>query len=143
MTDEVQLIRAEIERCYNNNIYGHTAYSNGKCSAFREVLTFIDSLPEEPASEDLHTVAKEYANIVTDKIGYKIQLRRAVIYGAQWNKEQMMAKAIEAVVSQVPCSNEIIFYNPSSVDKYYLPQEMNKLGLNKGDKVKVIIIKED
>ena len=67
----------------------------------------------------------------------------AIKYGMRLQKEQMMTKAIEAVVSQVPCSNEIILYNPSSVDSYYLPQEMDKLGLNKGDKVKLIIIKED
>ena len=66
----------------------------------------------------------------------------AIEYGMKMQKEQMMTKSIEAVVSQVPCSNEIILYNPSSVDKYYLPQEMNKLGLNKGDKVKLVIIKE-
>ena len=67
----------------------------------------------------------------------------AIKYGMRLQKEQMMTKAIEAVVSQVPCSNEIILYNPSSVDSYYLPQEMNNLGVNKGDKVKLIIIKED
>ena len=67
----------------------------------------------------------------------------AIKYGMRLQKEQMIAKAIDAVVSQVPCSNEIILYNPSSVDKYYLPQEMNKLGLNKGDKIKLVIIKED
>lgn len=67
----------------------------------------------------------------------------AIKYGMRLQKEQMMTKSIEAVVSQVPCSNEIIFYNPSSVYEYCLPQEMNKLGLYKGDKVKLIIIKED
>ena len=67
----------------------------------------------------------------------------AIKYGMRLQKGQMMTNSIEAVVSQVPCSNEIIFYNPSSVDKYSLPQEMNKLGLNKGDKVKLIIIKQD
>lgn len=67
----------------------------------------------------------------------------AMFAGMEKMKEQMMTKSIEAVVSQVPCSNEIILYNPSSVDKYNLPQEMNKLGLNKGDKVKLIIIKQE
>lgn len=107
------------------------------------LIKAVEYLQEEPVSEDLNTAAKEYANNITEKIGYRLQLRRAVVYGAKWQKEQMMTKLIEAVVSQVPCSNEIILYNPSSVDKYYLPQEMNKLGLNKGDKVKIIIIKED
>ena len=103
----------------------------------------------EPVSEKLEEAAKHYlySNILYDDVYVGnptdkdcIEMFKA---GANWQKEQMMAKSIEAVVSQVPCSNEIILYNPSSVDKYYLPQEMNKLGLNKGDKVKLIIIKED
>ena len=57
-------------------------------------------------------------------------------------KKELMKEAVEAVVSQVPCANEIIFRNPASVSYWYLPSEMNRLGINKGDKVKVIIIKE-
>ena len=64
------------------------------------------------------------------------------IAGRDWFKDQMMKDAMEAVVSQVPCANEIIFRNPASVSYWYLPSEMNRLGINKGDKVKVIIIKE-
>lgn len=106
----------------------------------------------EPVSEELETFAKRESEAFAER-EYEIDYidRNALgkgyywgcIDGAKWKKEQMMAKSIEAVVSQVPCSNEIIFYNPSSVDKYSLPQEMNKLGLNKGDKVKLIIIKQD
>lgn len=94
---------------------------------------------EEPISE-LEEEIKRYLHKVYDRDTTVGDVAR---HFAKWQKEQMMAKAIEAVVSQVPCSNEIIFYNPSSVDRYYLPQEMNKLGLNKGDKVKLVIIKED
>lgn len=39
---------------------------------------------EKPVSEELHTVAKEYANNITEKIGYRLQLRRAVCFGANW-----------------------------------------------------------
>lgn len=146
------------------------------------ILSFIDSLQEEPVSEDLEMAAllyypkmsrisESHGIIPADNESHYLgdaneDKRKAFIVGAQWQKEQdqstielaedhamlagmekmkeqIMTKSIEAVVSQVPCSNEIILYNPSSVDKYYLPQEMNKLGLNKGDKVKVIVIKED
>ena len=123
---------------------------------------------EEPISEDLEEAANNALNNVLNaheivnvrsclemfKSGVNWQKQQdqstielaedhAMFAGMEKMKEEMMTKSIEAVVSQVPCSNEIILYNPSSVDSYYLPQEMNKLGLNKGDKVKVIIIKED
>lgn len=108
----------------------------------------IHECKEESVSEELDDAANDYG--VNIRKGYPRVMDETDRYicnafkaGANWQKEQMMAKSIEAVVSQVPCSNEIILYNPSSVDKYYLPQEMNKLGLNKGDKVKLIIIKED
>ena len=49
----------------------------------------IKALQKEPASEDLYTVAKEYANNITEKIGYRLQLRRAVCFGANWQLNQI------------------------------------------------------
>ena len=167
-----------------------------KEEAYNEILAILDSMQEEPVSEELEEAADNALSNVLNtheivnvrsclemfRYGAKWQAEQfeknrlaacdrqaeeeaeverdfvmgiienehrqptfddAIKYGMRLQKEKMMTKSIEAVVSQVPCSNEIIFYNPSSVDKYYLPQEMNKLGLNKGDKVKLIIIKED
>jgi hypothetical protein len=128
------------------------------------LIRVIEYLQEERVSEDLgdyiNKLSKQFPEVSFAKLS-RIAVRvakwqkqqdqsaielaedHAIFAGMEKMKKQMMTKSIEAVVSQVPCSNEIILYNPSSVDKYYLPQEMNKLGLNKGDKVKLIIIKED
>lgn len=46
------------------------------------------TMDEETVSEDLNKIAKEFADNITDKIGYKLQLRRAVYFGAQWQKEK-------------------------------------------------------
>lgn len=177
MTDKEKLdaIRAEIHRLVDVRGYDREMAN--------DLFTFMDSLPNEPVSEELEEIAWNHADkkchldiavFTPDEVKKergKMQftwqdLYDAVMFGANWQKEQdqstielaedhamlagmekmkeeMMTKSIEAVVSQVPCSNEIILYNPSSVDRYYLPQEMNKLGLNKGDKVKLIIIKDD
>ena len=138
MTDKEKLdaVRAEIHRLVDVRGYDREMAN--------DLFTFIDSLPNEPVSEGLEEEIDNYVK----RNGYDgLDSREEVEYianhFAKWQKEQMMTKSIEAVVSQVPCSNEIILYNPSSVDKYYLPQEMNKHGLNKGDKVKLVIIKED
>lgn len=111
---------------------------------------------QEPASDDLEQASKEWLRPQLDKSYADYGERKmmelthfdgyamldAVEFGAQWDRKQMMEDAVEAVVSQVPCANEIIFRNPASVSYWYLPSEMNRLGINKGDKVKVIIIKK-
>jgi len=85
---------------------------------------------EEHVSEDLNTVAKEYANNITEKIGYRLQLRRAVCFGANWKKEQLMAKAIDG---------EVGYWNLRGLSiNTDLPRSVSE-----GDKVKIIVIKED
>lgn len=163
MIDKVQKIREEVERLKSNLIHGACASqiameTRCKEEAYDEVLAILDTIQEEPVSEDLEKAANEWNAkasftpfyMTLDNKGNPNGVKQdytthaeSFKAGAEWQKEQMMTKSIEAVVSQVPCSNEIILYNPSSVDKYYLPQEMNKLGLNKGDKVKLVIIKVD
>ena len=144
MTDKEKLekIKSLADKMYYTAHYLTTDASHLR-KAMDEYHQFIinDYYKEEPVSEDLEKAAVEaFKHIVDSDKNSFLEIFKA---GAKWQKEQMMTKSIDAVVSQVPCSNEIILYNPSSVDKYYLPQEMNKLGLNKGDKVKVIIVKED
>ena len=98
---------------------------------------------KELVSEDLEEASRNYADDEEYGDDVYFSIKASFKAGAKWQKQQMMKDALKAVISQVPCSNEIIFYNPASVYKYCLPQEMNKRGLNKGDKVKLIIIKED
>ena len=146
MTDKVQKIREGVEKLKSQLLRGACSSQIAmetmcKEEAYNEVLALLDSLQEEPVSEVLLCAA--------DSNSYKYieSVRGAAIHafedGAKWQNEQIMAKAIYAVVSQVPCANEIILRNPESVHWFYLPQEMNNLGVNKGDKVKLIIIKED
>ena len=154
MTDK-EKFRQEVEKLKSNLMYGACSSqiameTRCKEEAYNEVLAILDSMQEEPVSEELEDAASSFARKDSEEISnpadfYYIVANKVRIFkaGAKWQKEQMTTKSIEAVVSQVPCANEIILYNPSSVDYYYLPQEMNKLGLNKGDKIKLVIIKED
>ena len=86
MTDK-EKIRAEIER-RKKEAYGTEWGWAVQCATYDEILSFIDSLPEEPVSEDLEKAAKVYADNITDKVGYKLQLRRAVVYGAKWKEKR-------------------------------------------------------
>ena len=61
---------------------------------------YIDTLQKEPVSEDLNTAAKEYANNITDKLGYRLQLRRAVCFGAKWQIGQFENNRLAACDAQ-------------------------------------------
>lgn len=56
MSDKVQLIKEEIVRLYN--LY-ELSNDYQRMGAFSTILDFIDSLPEEPASEDLEEEIEE------------------------------------------------------------------------------------
>ena len=175
MTDKVQKIREEVVRLQNELIQekekGFGSDTDDACILeLQNVLTYIDSLQEEPVSEELKEAAEEYVTkegylaglhynsmVRSFKAGAKWQrekdesttedlgeyinelskqfpevsfakLSRIAVRVAKWQKEQMMAKAIDGIAR--PNDNEI-WCNLASVN------------LEDGDKVKVIVIKED
>lgn len=100
-----------------------------------ELLTpsIVDSQPEEPVNEELEKVAYEYSlypvapsKFVLAEQGFKD--------GANWQKQQLMKKAIEGIVT----TNIDGWINVMT--GFIRPEEA---GANFGDKVKLIIIKED
>ncbi len=172
--------------------YGYFQFYNGTCGCFlkdgneqpkvvkAEDIKYWMPVPsldaqEEPVSEDLHTAAKEYANSITEKCCYRIQLRRAVVYGAQWQKqrfekdysnlcngiatakglavtmaydkgmadarEQIMKDAYDAYVSYIRDNSEAVVYLKNT--SITMPSHFPKKDLEEGDKLKIVIIKED
>lgn len=102
-------------------------------SVLTDILSFIDSLHEEPVNEELEKVAYEYSlypvapsKFVLAEQGFKD--------GANWQKQQLMKKAIEGIVT----TNIDGWINVMT--GLIRPEEA---GANFGDKVKLIIIKED
>ena len=118
MTDK-EKIKAEIERLREASLASESYHD-----ALDDLLVFINSLPEEPVSEDLEKFAEEW-----DESLYRSD---AVIAGANWQKQQMTKDALDGEVTHG--KNLII---PSL--GYYL----DKNSIDYRDKVKVIIIKED
>ena len=129
-----------------------------KCEA-RKALECLDSMQEEPVSEDLEEVisylSKRYPEVSFAK------LSRIAVYVAKWQREQdqeiielaedhamfagmekmkeeMMAKAIDAVV-KFEYSNNGKTYGFVDYDFFALED----MGFKAEDKVKLIIIKED
>lgn len=107
MTDK-QKIKAEVERLKEENSIGLSEYEAGFCNGVGEtceqLLSFINSLPEEPASEDLEKEIKRYINeevIVTSENVviskhhefhnfYVENLVDVARHFANWQKKQMM-----------------------------------------------------
>ena len=94
MTDKVQKIREEVQRLMNELIQekekGFSSDSDDACILeLQNVLTYIDSLQEEPVSEDLNKAAKDYSNNLDNICGsIGEQTRNAFKAGAKWGKEQ-------------------------------------------------------
>ena len=96
---------------------------------------------EHPVGEDLEKAAIEHSFIdgaddVEEYARYDIKKYNSFKEGAQWYKEQMMAKAIDGyVIEDIEEGNGDFLLSAD-----YLPKSM---GLKDQQKVKVIVIKED
>jgi hypothetical protein len=133
MKDKVQKIRNEVERLQNDLIQerekGYGSDVDDACILeLQNVLTYIDSLQEEPVSEELEKAANKYI-----KGNYSPWLYKAMFdcfkAGAEWQKEQMMNDAIEIEGGEfhLNFTNAIISKGTAPFEKC---------------KVKMIIIKE-
>ena len=131
MTDK-EKFRKEVEKLKSNLIYGACSSQiamEKRCKeeAYNEVLAILDTMQEEPVSEDLEEAGKQYLERSNpDRVH---QITNAFKAGAEWKEEIMMAKAINTEVSLTMSVPSICISLP--------------LGVNVGDKVKVIVIKVD
>ena len=129
---QIEKIKSEIERLQAKTSIGlneyDMGYENGKAEVCRLLLNFINSLQAEPVSEDLMEAANGYAfDLDTGDLNTN---RDTFIAGANWQKEQMMVKAIDG---------EVGYWN---IRGLFVNMEMPN-ELEEGDKVKLVIIKED
>lgn len=96
--DKIQLIKQEIERLFDGY-----PMSRGM---LKHLTIFIDSLPEEPVSEDLRTAAIENLESVQGKSFNSTseeQCFRVYAFeaGAKWKKQQMIEKAVEWIQNNI------------------------------------------
>ena len=101
---------------------------------------------QKPASEDLNEakrrIASEYMEEMKEKYGYKDfsywnGLEKGIELGANWQKEQMVKQSVDGkVIAKFPLASDP-FYNDVEIYLNFT------IGLSEGDKVKVIIIKDE
>lgn len=92
MKDKVQKIRNEVERLRNELIQerekGYGSDVDDACILeLQNVLTYIDSLQEEPVSEDLEEFALQYAGHHAPYDSCMQEVEDAVKAGAKWQKK--------------------------------------------------------
>lgn len=144
---QIETIIAEIERLTEVTGYSLSEYENGRRSAMydirKQLIEYINSLPAEQPGEELEEAADIYAN----KQGLELKpfARMFFIAGAQWQKEQIMkGLCLETKVYRDEEGDGI-----DTPIESWLALENNEItnlpniGLKDGDKVKVIIVKED
>ena len=162
MTDK-QKIRAEIESSMKAceeafNICPSTAFGS-RIDSYKALLSFIDSLPEEPVSEGIENELERFAyslphsadgfwpkdidpKSVEARTKYGVhhywsyeQVMNIARHFANWQKEQMMQKAVEATVCEMSEQHGrmVCAWFGCKTEEYY----------DLDDKVKVILIKEE
>ena len=179
--NNVERIKAEIERQIKDYRLSRSAEGKYRYEAYRELLTFIDSLKTEPVSENLKDMAERYATNIekqcynltaydkelivdTFKTGaywQKVELyneetfsddfdeefdhfiycqmdtiRDNVRHFIRWTRERLMENAISCRI----CWHDG-FYPDFSEEQ--LNDVIKEQGIHVGDKVKVLIFKED
>ena len=95
MSELVEKIKEEIERLYKHYLDAQE-FDSGYNMALDDILHFIDSLPEETASEDLEEEVSQYIkenkcyetdDVETDIIAQYL-IEKAFKAGAEWQKEK-------------------------------------------------------
>jgi len=153
MTDK-QKIKAEVERLKEENSIGLSEYEAGFCNGVGEtceqLLSFINSLPKEPGfgceanfttKEELEKEFNRFLDNVEgtprmwhsdEQMEWALDIAR---HFANWQKKQMMQKAVEATVYEMSEQHGrmVCAWFGCKTEEYY----------DLDDEVKVIIIKED
>lgn len=163
MTDK-EKIKEEIERIKKESLEGkknYYDYYDGVGDACDEILQFTDSLPEEPASDDLEEELHSWMRKNCDDNGFfnPLELARhfaewqrekddkhigdlqweAYLKGEQDTKQQMMKDALDGCVLLIVKSDT--FSRNLFISTPQLYKELQKY--KHGDKLKIIIVKED
>ncbi len=141
MTDK-EKIRAEVERlrkCHQLK-YQQLDVDDKMClvecaqkNLCNDLLYFIDSLPEEPVSEDLLGIAMELEETIGTSPHSRLTVVEHLVKATDWQKQQMMKDSESA---------EIGYWNQRGLS-IRLDESLERLGFGEDTKVKVIIIKED
>ncbi len=135
---EIEKLKADIQTRKLCTMDEHMAFYNQEAESDYNLLDRIEKvlnhLPEEPASEDKEEAWRKAYEKEKDEILVVYDHHAGFVAGGNWKEQQMMKDAIEAVINSK--ENDLILYQS-------LPAFITKNDWHSGDKVKLIIIKEE
>lgn len=136
MTDK-EKIRTEIVRLYEENKERHSVEGIAAVTEIRKLLSFIDSLPNEPTSEDLEKEIDRvyFKNECCSQRLHHKEIAEIARHFANWQKQQMIKDVVEATIIKTRVTNHTMAPTLSTV--------ILSDAFHEGDKVKLIIVKED
>lgn len=139
-----QQLRAQIaalqDATMDENRNFRSAYDEGKFDALTAVDALLNSLQEEPISEDLEYASEKYAcRFSSSKYGHD-KVKDAFIAGDKWKEEQIMAKAKGGTVQE---DYQIIMDDGTYIDLDPSMSLKPALAVKAGERIKVIVIKEE
>jgi DNA-directed RNA polymerase specialized sigma subunit len=145
MTDKVQKIREEVERLKSQLLRGACSSqiameTRCKEEAYNEVLAILDTMQEEPVSEELEDAANNALERILDKYGLVGTGSCLEMFklGAQWQKEHLWKSADgkelpeidRDIICLLDCGKVIKAHRPSKKDNLYVPEPYGKGGWN-------------
>lgn len=150
MNKQIEQIYTKIDKLLEGEAPSHDqqcVFDDGYFTGIGAVSKFLDTLPDEQPSKDLEEAKEAYCNEHNDDcfdaIGDKCpHIRKAFVAGAKWQKEQMLKDAIEGKVAYFERKEvAVVHYDDPIGDTmcYFAPSDR----LEVGDKVKIIIVKEE
>ena len=138
----IDKIKDEIERRKKRWMYDDLPIDMGRYYEDRDLLTFIDSLPEEKPSDDLEEAAEEYAykgipaELKSEVKPIADQIIKNFIAGAEWQKRKKATLEAEAEVCKL---TDRAWITPTDQKRFHQDVYDN---FKAGDKVKIIIVKQ-
>ena len=152
----IEKIRQEIERRKKENMFVDLPMSIGRYYEDRDILAFIDSLPEEKPSEDLEEVAARYEQENRQSILSSVDIVDAFIAGAEWKANQLLKgsplpedtvlfqKGVEEgkrLMMEEAVEGEIGYWNQRGLS-IRLDKSLERLGYDMDTKVRIVIVKK-
>lgn len=164
----IDKIRQEIERRKKENMYNELPITVGRYYEDRDLLSFLDTLPEQPV-EGLKEAACDYLDNHKPLTRYNWgDLMDAFIAGAEWQKKQMGEQARkELAKTDITLADLVAFDEGCKIGRRLERQDLLKDAVegyvnyyedsggilmaeaqvgcpyHNGDKVKIVIVKEE
>lgn len=162
MTDKEKLDRliAEIERritFFKKQSVRKTTTDDNSCAlALQGVLCFYDSMQEEPVSEGLDFIATRNALAYVNNINrgespwldsdMELAYEDGMKAGAKWKEQQMMKNVVletEVLRDSDGDGVDAPYESWLTLANTEIPELPENLGLEEGDKVKILIVKSE